>query len=104
MGPHIIVATFGSNDAKESNWDEEAFEKDYVDLCLEFYERNPRPLIWLVTPPPLFEDGAYEMQQDIVNQELPKAVARVAEKATHTINDPILEMAKKHRIQVPDGA
>merc|ERR1711879_439288 len=104
MGPHIVVATLGTNDAKESNWDAESFEKDYLELLMEFFERmNPRPQIWLVQPPPIYEDGAYEIQQDVVNSELPQIVAGIADKAMHTVNDPMLAMAKKHKVEIPEG-
>jgi lysophospholipase L1-like esterase len=103
--PHFIISTLGSNDAKSGNWDSEAFEKDYKDLCMEFLERNsPKPIVYLVTPPPLYEEDAYEMQQEIVNGELPSSIPRVAENAKARHNDPLIAIAKKHRQEVPAEA
>jgi len=100
--PHFVIATFGHNDAKESNWDAAAFEKDYADLCHEFLERmSPRPPIFLVAPPPLYKDGAYNMQQDIINSELQACVANVAHAAERKINAPLEEAAKRARKPVP---
>jgi len=100
--PHFVISTFGSNDSKSSNWDAEAFEKDYVDLCIEFLERmSPRPHVFLVTPPPLYVEDAYDMQQDVINNELPVIVKRIATIADRTINEPLELQAKRARKPVP---
>lgn len=101
--PHFVIATFGHNDAKESQWDMAAFEKDYAELCLEFLERmSPRPFVFLVAPPPVYKPGAYDIQQEVVNKELQEAVARVAHAAERTMNAPMEEMAKRTRKPVPE--
>merc|ERR1712060_1009162 len=101
--PHFIIATFGSNDAKENNWDPESYEKDYHDLCIEFLERNsPKPYIFLMVPPPLYEDGRYEMQQSIINNDLPAIVRKVATKAERTMNAPLEADFKRARKPVPE--
>mmetsp|Transcript_126498 Transcript_126498/g.282801 ORF Transcript_126498/g.282801 Transcript_126498/m.282801 type:complete len:884 (+) Transcript_126498:101-2752(+) len=100
--PHFVIATFGSNDAKSSNWDVESFEKDYKEMLDMFLERTqPRPEVYLVTPPPLYEADQYEMEQDVVNNELPLVIPRVAAAAAAVVNDPIIEMCKKMRQEAP---
>ncbi|CAK0844109.1 unnamed protein product [Prorocentrum cordatum] len=101
--PHFVIVTLGTNDSKSGVWDEEAFEKDYRDLCAEFLARNnPKPLVVLVAPPPLYEEGAFEMQQEVVNGCLPDAVARVAAAARRAHNEPLEAEAARCRQQVPE--
>jgi len=101
--PHFVIATFGHNDAKSSNWDAAAFEKDYADLCHEFLERmSPRPGIFLVAPPPLYEDDKYDMQQEVINKELQTCVIKAAHAAERKINAPLEDIAKRSRKPVPE--
>eukprot|EP00747_Dinoflagellata_sp_TGD_P186482 gnl/TRDRNA2_/TRDRNA2_43508_c0_seq1.p1 gnl/TRDRNA2_/TRDRNA2_43508_c0~~gnl/TRDRNA2_/TRDRNA2_43508_c0_seq1.p1 ORF type:complete len:899 (+),score=160.72 gnl/TRDRNA2_/TRDRNA2_43508_c0_seq1:56-2698(+) len=100
--PHFVLSTFGTNDAKESNWSQEDFEKDYTALCVEFLERtSPRPYVYLIAPPPVYVKDSMEIQQDVINTEVPAAVTRVATAAAHVINDPIEAWAKKHKKELP---
>lgn len=100
--PHFVIATFGTNDAKECNWDVASFEKDYADLCHEFLERmSPKPVVYLVVPPPVYEPEALDIQQDVVNKELPASTARVAHAAERRINAPLEEQAKRSRQPAP---
>lgn len=100
--PQFVVSTLGTNDAKDGVWDVESFERDYSALCGEFLERLiPRPMFFLVTPPPLYEDGSADIVQETVNTELPAAVARVAEAAARAVNSPLEEHAKRARQPVP---
>ncbi|CAE7322271.1 axeA1 [Symbiodinium pilosum] len=100
--PHFVVTLFGTNDAKSGNWDPEAFEKDYQDLCLQFLERlEPRPETVLLTPPPAYSDGDMDVQQEVVNQMLPEAVRRVAVASERAVNEPLEKQAKRGRTIVP---
>ena len=99
--PHFIVTLFGTNDAKTQNWDAEAFQKDYRDLCAHFLERQePRPEVLLAVPPPAYgpED---EIQMAVVNGELPSLLPKIAEQARGVINTPLEEQAKRARSSVP---
>jgi len=100
--PHFVVSTLGSNDAKEGNWDRKSFVKDYADLGVEFLERlAPRPEVFFVTPPPVYQDGAFDISQEIANGELSKAVEEAAVAAARRLNDPIEAQAKRARQSVP---
>lgn len=99
--PHIVVATFGTNDAKESTWEQEVFEKDYKDLCVEFLECiMPRPVIFLVVPPPLYVEGAFDIQQEVV-LSLPNIIPNIAQKAERSIMAPLEAEAAKYRRTIP---
>jgi len=100
--PHFVVALFGTNDSKSSNWDASSFMKDYTDLCIEFLDRHPRPITYLVVPPPLYEDDVDDIQQQVVNSELPGMIPKIATAAERKIMDPIEADCRKWRREVPD--
>jgi lysophospholipase L1-like esterase len=55
--PSIVVVMLGTNDAKESPYSSvENFQSDYKKLIREYEELESNPKIWLVTPPPIFEN------------------------------------------------
>ncbi|CAK9101638.1 Acetylxylan esterase [Durusdinium trenchii] len=98
--PHFVVVLFGTNDAKPENWDAEAFQQDYRDLCVHFLERQePRPELLLATPPPAYSDDLVDTE--VVNSKLPSLVPVIAEKARGVINAPLEEQAKRSRSSVP---
>ena len=89
---HIIVM-FGTNDAKVNNWPHEfndacshlnllscRFASDYATMLRVMFHlgkhfgHRPIPKIWLMTPPPLMENGAYNMNQSVINELLPKII------------------------------
>ena len=51
----------GTNDSKSFQWDENEFEKDYIDMIAEFQKMASSPSIWLMIPPPLYKDGTFDM-------------------------------------------
>ncbi|CAJ1348979.1 unnamed protein product, partial [Effrenium voratum] len=74
---------------------------DYRDFCVQFLQRmEPRPEILLALPPPAYENDL-EIQQDVVNTQLPSAIRRVAEAAASVINTPMEEQARRGRTTVP---
>jgi lysophospholipase L1-like esterase len=55
--PSIVVVMLGTNDAKESSYGSvENFISDYKELVREYERLESKPKIWLVTPPPIFEN------------------------------------------------
>ncbi len=55
--PSIVVVMLGTNDAKESPYGSvENFQFDYKELIREYETLESNPKIWLVTPPPIFEN------------------------------------------------
>jgi len=89
---HIVVM-FGTNDAKVNNWPHEfndacshlnllscRFASDYATMLRVIshlgknFGHKPHPKIWLMTPPPLMKNGAYNMNQSVINELLPKII------------------------------
>jgi lysophospholipase L1-like esterase len=55
--PSIVVVMLGTNDARETPWGlDENFQADYKELISEYKRLEGNPEIWLVTPPPIFEN------------------------------------------------
>ena len=53
----------GTNDAKIWNWNETQFDKDYTDLAQSFLDIRPKPILYLMIPPPVnIENNLYQMK------------------------------------------
>lgn len=101
--PHLIVATFGTNDAKHGNWNNQSFADDYADMCNKFLERvAPRPVMYLVLPPPVYKDGTFGIQPSIVATEVRPLVCQAAKQAERRINEPLQAQALRTRVPVQD--
>lgn len=73
-----IVLMLGTNDSKSYQWDESAFEQDYVDMVTEFQKMESSPAIWLMVPPPLYRDGTIDMKQSVINEHYPQKIPEIA--------------------------
>ena len=87
----ILIFMLGTNDAKDrgshgaANWMHDCipeaplacqFSRDYAAMLRLFAHlgRHGPPKIYLMVPPPLLEQGAYGMNQSVINHVLPKIV------------------------------
>ena len=50
---------FGHNDSRKKDWDEELFKKDYVEMINSLLKMGSKPSIYLMIPPPVYEDGCF---------------------------------------------
>ena len=78
--PSVVVIQLGTNDAKNYQWDENAYLEDYQAMIDSFASLAVPPDIFISIPPPLYEDNVYEMMQPIINVELPSILNDLAEK------------------------
>lgn len=76
----IIILQLGTNDAKTQNWNEESYVEDMVEMINTFKALESNPKIYLMIPPPLYVDGAYDMQQSVINERIPELVRDIASK------------------------
>lgn len=53
----------------------------YVALIADFRSMASQPTIFVAAPPPVTTDGAFDIQQSVVNSTLPRAVATVGARA-----------------------
>lgn len=58
FGPEVVIIMLGTNDAKEYNFRNiDNFDEDYVQLINEYEALPEDQQIWLVTPPPIYENS-----------------------------------------------
>lgn len=65
-----VVMMFGHNDAKQANWNEGSFKSDYIALCNE-YKAIASQGVFIVIPPPVYQDEKAGIRQFIVNDHIP---------------------------------
>jgi acyl-CoA thioesterase-1 len=81
--PQIVTIMLGTNDAKYYNWEGiqqdkgDYFALDYVDMINRLNKLKPRPQIFLMVPPPLFQP-VFDMNQTIINTIFPVLVRDIA--------------------------
>ena len=71
--PAIVVLMLGTNDAKYRNWGplHAEFPIDYMAMVNDFKNLSTTPKIYLMVPPPLYQDGRYGMNQTVINTLFP---------------------------------
>ena len=71
--PGIVVLMLGTNDAKFRNWGplHAEFPVDYKSMIDAFAALTPKPEIYLMVPPPLYQNGRYGMNQTVINTLFP---------------------------------
>ncbi len=78
FNPDIVVIMFGSNDSKPYNWKgADAFKADYKKLIDTYLALDSHPAVYLITPPPVFENGKevmYDIQKGTIANEIRPAV------------------------------
>lgn len=75
--PDFVFVGFGTNDGRTCNWDAERFRADYADLVASFVNLASQPRVFLLLPPPVFEDK-WEMNSTVANTLLPDQIRLVA--------------------------
>lgn len=72
--PNIVVAMFGTNDANSANWrGKEKFISEYKELLFAYQTAESHPVMYVMTPPPLFrktnaDDIAMEQNIEAVRE------------------------------------
>lgn len=66
--PNIVVIMLGTNDAKTSNWDQAAYADGMTTIIQTYLDKESVTSVFVAEPPPVYEDGVYGIQADVVNQ------------------------------------
>ncbi len=70
--PNIVVIMLGTNDANPYlNESEQAFVLDYVRLVAAFEALGSKPKVWLVLPPPIFDNNQSRSGNLLVQTVIP---------------------------------
>jgi lysophospholipase L1-like esterase len=76
--PSIVIIMLGTNDAAKSPAELTAnFQSDYKSIISEYQTLKSSPEIWLVNPPPLFENNL-NLNNTSLNQDIIPGIQQVA--------------------------
>ncbi len=90
--PDIVVLMLGTNDTKTYNWNAEDYEAGLKDLVLSYQQLATNPVVYLMRSPYCYSlDGSdvaeYDIQPEVVKDELGPIVDRVASETQVTVID-----------------
>lgn len=86
--PNIVVIMLGTNDDLEMLRPYNAsFEEDYAKLIAAFQQLETKPEIWIVEPPPIFNDSA-DLSIPYFNQVIIPKIQNLAEE----LNLPVIDV------------
>ena len=96
----IVILAFGTNDAKEFNWNATAFVNDYIAMIQTFQNMNSHPDVYICIPPPLYRE-VFKMNMHVINYELPQLIPQIAKETSAKLIDVFNSMGgekltKKH--------
>ena len=63
----IILLMLGTNDSKYFQWNQTEFVTDYLEMATNFKNLDSSPDLYLMVPPPLYKDNAFQMDQKVIN-------------------------------------
>lgn len=80
--PNYVIIMFGTNDSKKKAWRESEFEANYMELIKKYQALSTKPVIFLCVPPPYYaKESLFGIQGDIINNELPRIIPKIAKAA-----------------------
>jgi lysophospholipase L1-like esterase len=86
--PSIVVIMLGTNDAHETTYESiENFQADYKKLISAYQVLDSNPQIWLVTPPPIFEN-----ELDLNETNLEQGVIPQIEQVANELSLPTIDV------------
>lgn len=75
----IVILMLGTNDSKTFQWNEVAFRHDYLEMSRNFLAMESKPTLYVMIPPPLYGQGAYQMNQTVINEVFPELIPQIAQ-------------------------
>jgi lysophospholipase L1-like esterase len=86
--PHIVIIMLGTNDAQPCLFEyNTAFVGDYIALIQAFQKIPSKPEIWLVLPPPIFNNPSGYVNPEYFEQIILPNIKQVANKTSLPIID-----------------
>lgn len=86
--PDIVIIMLGTNDAREDNYVHiENFTDNYRRLVVEFQALRSEPQVWLVQPPPIYENDLNLLDSNLVQGVIPRI-----EQVAGELNLPTIDM------------
>lgn len=86
--PSVVIIMLGTNDAQSNTLGGiDTFSSDYKKIISEYQSLPTEPEIWLVTPPPIYEN-AYDWDNTILEQQVIPQIQQVAQE----LNLPLIDV------------
>ena len=103
----IYLLMLGTNDAKDYQWDEDAYAKEIKDFVEAYQTAAPQAKIYLMQPPRAFstqKDGSikYGIQDAVIGGQMLEIIADTAEQMGVGYID-LYQLTKDHSEWLPDG-
>lgn len=103
----IYLLMLGTNDAKDYQWDEDAYAKEIKDFVEAYQTVAPQAKIYLMQPPQAFstqKDGSikYGIQDAVIGGQMYEIIADTAEQMGVGYID-LYQLTKDHSEWLPDG-
>ena len=99
-GAEIFLLMLGSNDAKVFNWNEENYRRELTDFTRTYCALPQQPTVILMQPTIVWRDRngnePYQMQVDLVGNELHEIVAEVGKETDCPVID-LYRLSKAHQ-------
>jgi len=101
--PDVVVIKLGTNDTKPQNWDKHGgeFTADFGALLDRFAALDPKPVIYLCRPVPVFGADVYGIRSDVLEKEILPRVDALAKERHLAVIDLHAALAG-HAEMVPD--
>jgi acyl-CoA thioesterase-1 len=100
--PNIVIIMLGTNDAyMDFEGTSATFVNDYVKLIMHFQGRATKPQMWIVKPPPIFNNNASLNTANFLKNVIP-SIDQVASNTNVPVIDVYTPLAS-HPDYFPDG-
>lgn len=101
--PDIVLIMLGTNDSKSYNWiNKNDFVSDYTELINSYKNLTSKPVVYVMTSPTVFKEGAYGITNEVVTNQIVPLTKEVAKKN----NCPLIDInlaTKKMQSFFPDN-
>ncbi|MCL2643636.1 MAG: GDSL-type esterase/lipase family protein [Candidatus Bathyarchaeota archaeon] len=101
--PNIVIIMLGTNDAQPSLFPYNGtFVGDYITLIQAFQKLSSNPEIWLVLPPPLFDNHTGHISPEYFDQTILPGIQQVANETNLPVID-VYSLLVDYPEYFPDG-
>lgn len=101
--PNIVIIMLGTNDAQPNlEMYNSGFVEDYKRIVVAFKALKSKPIIWIVLPPPIFDDEMGAIDPDYFERSLLSCLKEVANQTNLSIIDVHSALAN-YSNYFPDG-
>jgi lysophospholipase L1-like esterase len=103
FNPNIVIIMLGTNDARPDHFQyNNTFIDNYITLIHAFQKLPSNPKIWIVLPPPVFNNRTWSINPEYFEQTIIPNIKQVANKTNLPLID-VYTLLIDHPEYFPDG-